>query len=164
MKHKDTIIQSLKLQKHREGGYFAEIHRSTEEIDTNRIGGKRSVLTSIYYMLTDDSPIGHFHINQSDIVHYFHIGDPILYLIVHPNGHLEKKLLGLDIEKGHQPQLIVKGGCWKASVLQQGTYGLIGEAVAPGFDYRDSLIAEPQNFRNLFPQLWSELAPYVSTR
>nr|VFK46752.1 MAG: Cupin superfamily (DUF985) [Candidatus Kentron sp. SD]VFK50111.1 MAG: Cupin superfamily (DUF985) [Candidatus Kentron sp. SD] len=52
------------------------------------------------------------------------------HLIVHPDGTLEKKLLGADPEKGWQLQLLVKGGCWKASVLQEGAFTMKQQ---PGF-------------------------------
>nr|VFK80500.1 MAG: hypothetical protein BECKSD772D_GA0070982_112014 [Candidatus Kentron sp. SD] len=162
MKDKNTIIESLGLDRHREGGYFSETYRSTQQVETDRPGGNRSLMTAIYYMLTaDDNPILYFHVNLSDAIHFFHGGDPILYLIVHPDGTLEKKLLGADPEKGWQLQLLVKGGCWKASVLQEGAFGLIGEVLAPGFEYRDNAMADPDGFKALFPELWRELSPYV---
>uniref|UniRef100_UPI0011148F60 cupin domain-containing protein n=1 Tax=Geitlerinema sp. PCC 9228 TaxID=111611 RepID=UPI0011148F60 len=60
-------MERLSLLEHLEGGYFAEIYRSPTSMDTNREGKERAVLTSIYYMLTDDRPIDRFHKNQSDI-------------------------------------------------------------------------------------------------
>ncbi|GET43651.1 hypothetical protein MiSe_84760 [Microseira wollei NIES-4236] len=32
-------------------------------METDRVGQQRSTMTSIYYLLTDDSPIDYFHIN-----------------------------------------------------------------------------------------------------
>ena len=58
-------------------------------------------------------------------------------------------------------QLLVPGGYWKAAVLEAGEFGLLGESVAPGFDYRDMEIGQADYFRDSFPNLWSELAPYV---
>ncbi len=37
-------------------------------------------------------------------------------------------------------QLLVKGGCFKATTLVNGDYGLVGEAVGPGFGYEDLTI------------------------
>nr|VFK51436.1 MAG: hypothetical protein BECKTUN1418D_GA0071000_10084 [Candidatus Kentron sp. TUN]VFK57247.1 MAG: hypothetical protein BECKTUN1418F_GA0071002_11104 [Candidatus Kentron sp. TUN]VFK65362.1 MAG: hypothetical protein BECKTUN1418E_GA0071001_11064 [Candidatus Kentron sp. TUN] len=161
MKDKDDIIQRLKLEKHVEGGYFSETYRSGLQIQTDRVGEGRSLLTAIYYMLTDDNPIGYFHTNLSDAIHFFHAGEPALYLIVHPDGRLEKRLLGADPEKGCQLQLLVEGGCWKASVLRKGSFSLIGEVITPGFEYQDNTMAEPDGFKALFPELWDELSPYV---
>ncbi|MGB3402610.1 MAG: cupin domain-containing protein [Microcoleaceae cyanobacterium] len=161
MMNKHHLISQLGLQMHPEGGYYSETHRSEMMIDTDREGQKRTVLTSIYYLLTDDRPIDHFHLNQSDIMHYFHGGSAILYLVLHPNGTLEQYKLGLNLAKGETPQLLVPGGYWKAAVLEAGEFCLLGEAVAPGFEFRDMEIAQPEVFRQEFPHLWEQLAPYV---
>jgi predicted cupin superfamily sugar epimerase len=120
------------------------------------------LMTSIFYMLTSNRPIGHFHKNKSDIMHYFHLGSPMIYLTISPKGELEKFTLGPDIMQGHLLQLMVKGGYWKASALEKGDFGLLSEAVSPGFDYDDMTIAEPDVLRNQFPHLWDQVAPYVA--
>ncbi len=94
-------------------------------------------------------------------MHYFQAGSAITYLIVYPSGRLDKLKLGLDFINGEVGQLLVPGGCWKAAVLEKGEFGLLGEAVAPGFDYRDMEVAKPDNIRQSFPDLWNELAPYI---
>jgi predicted cupin superfamily sugar epimerase len=159
--NKQQLIDSLSLVEHVEGGYFAETHRSAETISTIREGSDRAVLTSIYYLLTDDRPIDHFHKNQSDILHYFHLGSPITYLLLHPDGRLDRVQMGSDPNLGHVLQLLVPGGCWKAAVLERGEFGLIGEAVAPGFDYRDMELATAEGLQAEFPDQWESLAPYI---
>ena len=156
--NKDLLIERLELVKHIEGGYFARTYQSQKQ--TNG----RALSTSIYYMLTDDSPIGHFHINQSDILHFFHLGSPITYLTISPEGQLDTFILGNDITKGHLLQKVVLGGYWKASILEQGTFGLISEAVCPGFDYSDMRIATPDQLRLSFPDFWDKIKPYVKSK
>ena len=159
--NKNDLIEQLNLTEHTEGGYFVESYRSTETISTDRVDSDRSLLTSIYYLLTDDRPIDHLHRNQSDILHYFQAGSAITYLLVSPAGKLEKVKLGLNFAKGEVGQLLVPGGYWKAAVLESGEYGLLGESVAPGFDYRDMEIARADTFKADFPDLWSELSGYI---
>lgn len=159
--NKHDLIKHLSLTEHTEGGYFVESYRSDIEIPTHRAGSDRSILTSIYYLLTDDRPINHWNRNQSDIMHYFQAGSAITYLLVSPSGELEKVKLGLDFAQGEVAQLLVPKCYWKAAVLETGEFGLLGESVAPGFDYRDLEIAQSDSFQALFPELWSELAPYV---
>ncbi len=159
--NKQELIEHLSLVEHIEGGYFNETYRSGYIVSTDREGQERNILTSIYYLLTDDRPIDHFHKNQSDIIHYFHCGSPITYLILDSSGKLDKVKLGLNIAQGEKPQLLVPGGCWKAAILEAGEFGLLGEAVAPGFDYRDMEIATVDKFQEYFPHLWQELAPYI---
>ncbi len=161
--NKQDLIQKLALVEHREGGYFAETYRSSEIIKTDRSLRDRNIITSIYYLLTDDRPIGYFHRNQSHIIHYFHGGSSLTYLLLFPNGNLEKIKLGFNLDRGEVLQLIVPGGCWKATILESGEYGLLGEAVAPGFEYRDSELGTINYFQEHFSDLWDELKNYVKS-
>ena len=156
--NKNILIKKLNLKEHIEGGYFARTYQS--QLQTN----ERALLTSIYYMLTDDRPIGHFHMNQSDILHYFHLGSPMTYLTINPAGKLDSFILGPDITKGHVLQKAVPGGHWKASFLEQGTFGLLSEAVSPGFDYREMTIAKPDDLRLKFPEIWDRISHYVKLK
>jgi predicted cupin superfamily sugar epimerase len=54
--NKHDLIQQLSLTEHLEVGYFVESYRSAKTLSTNRVGSDRSLLTSIYYLLTDDRP------------------------------------------------------------------------------------------------------------
>lgn len=159
--NKHDLIQYLSLVEHVEGGYFRETYRSEINVSTDRVEHDRSILTSIYYLLTDDRPVDHFHKNQSDILHYFQAGSPITYLLLSPTGELEKVRLGLNFAQGDVAQLLVPGNYWKAAVLEEGEFGLLGESVAPGFDYRDMELGKADYFREFFPHLWSQLAPYI---
>lgn len=159
--NKRQLIEKLSLVPHIEGGYFARTYSSDLKADITSDSKPRCLLTSIFYMLTDDSPIGHLHKNKSDIIHYFHGGSPLTYLILHPGGNLEKKILGVDLDKGQQLQLIVRGGCWKATELETGEFGLISEAVSPGFEYEDMELAKETIIKNQFPQVWNRISKYV---
>ena len=77
--------------------------------------------------------MGQFHFNQSDILHYFHLGDAIEYSLIHADGSLQTLVMGSDVLSGQQLQLHVPGGIWKASRLLSGSngFGLISEAVSP---------------------------------
>lgn len=159
--NKRLLIEKLSLVPHIEGGYFSRTYCSDQVTDIGPHSKLRYLLSSIFYMLTDDSPIGYLHKNKSDIIHYFHGGSPLTYLILHPDGTLETKVLGIDLEKGQQLQLIVRGGCWKATELEAGEFGLISEAVSPGFEYEDMELAEKQLLKNQFPQLWDSISRYI---
>ncbi|MEM1008525.1 MAG: cupin domain-containing protein [Myxococcota bacterium] len=162
---KQDWIRALNMTEHVEGGYFCESYRARQQMDTDREGCQRAVMTSIYYMLTDDRPVDHLHLNRSNILHYFQAGSPITYLLLDPQkGILQRVTLGLDFTAGQVPQLCVPGGIWKAAVLEQGTYGLLGEAVAPGFDYRDMNVAGSAWVQEMFPQHWDALQHVVRVK
>ncbi|XOF33132.1 MAG: cupin domain-containing protein [Candidatus Electrothrix sp. YB6] len=148
----DKLITLLSLEPHlTEGGYFRRTYESDLHCDTDN--GSRMLLTSIYYMLTQDNPGGFLHKNKSDIIHYHHLGAAIKYTIVSPDGVLSEKILGPNISDGETLQLLVPGGWWKASRLYAGEYGLISEAVSPGFEYADNEIATEEFVRQNFPDI-----------
>ncbi|VVO92845.1 cupin domain-containing protein [Pseudomonas fluorescens] len=146
------LVASLDLEPHVEGGYYRRTYQSDNMVTTT--GGQRDRMTSIYYLLTKDSPIGHFHLNHSDIVHYYHLGDAIAYSLIFPDGTLETIMMGSDVVEGECLQLHVPGGVWKASRLMVGSagFGLISEAVSPGFDYADMQLGDRQKLSARFPE------------
>jgi purine nucleoside permease/predicted cupin superfamily sugar epimerase len=149
------LAEALNLEPHIEGGYFRQTFKADHRPSIATEKGDRVTMTSIYYLLSADSPVGHFHMNQSDIMHYFHTGDPITYYMLKPDGSLQITILGPDPTKGHQMQMMVKGGTWKASKIPTDAkfgYGLIGEAVAPGFDYADMQLGKTAMLLKQFPQ------------
>ena len=148
---KQSVIEALQLEAHVEGGYFRRTFQADHRAKLELSIGERFTLTSIFYMLTSDSPIGHWHRNRSDIIHYFHLGAPVTYYLLHPDGALETATLGSNLAAGHQLQLAVPGGVWKASHLPAGDYGLISEAVAPGFEYEDMTLGTREQLYALFP-------------
>jgi len=157
MQNKESIIRALKLEPHVEGGYFKRTFESPIHTSTNQ-----PAMSSIYYLLTKESSIGYLHKNKSDIIHFFHSGSPIKYYIVSPEGKLSTKIIGSDLEQGHQLQLMVKGGDWKASQLMQKgkslkDFGLISEAVCPGFEYKDMQLAAMEAFSKQHPGLAGQL-------
>ncbi len=151
---KQAWITKLQLEAHPlEGGYFRRTYESEHFI------GERKLLTSIYYMLTDDSPIGYMHRNRSDILHYYHAGSSLRYLLLDEAGHLQEQRLGIDA--GASPQLLVPGGVWKIAILEVGEYSLISEAVSPGFEYRDNTLAKVEEIQALYPDLYPEIQQWI---
>jgi predicted cupin superfamily sugar epimerase len=148
----DELVEQLGLEPHVEGGYFRRTFQADHRDPVDTAHGPRYTMTSIYYLLTRDSPVGHWHLNRSDILHFFHLGAAVTYYLIHPDGRLETVVLGPDPGKGHQLQLAVRGGTWKASRLGDGDYGLISEAVAPGFEYEDMTLGKRDKLLELFPQ------------
>jgi predicted cupin superfamily sugar epimerase len=77
---------------------------------------------------------------------------------------LSEKILGPDIGNGETLQLLVPGGWWKASRICAGEYGLISEAVSPGFDYADNEIATEELVLQLFPDIKPQLDEFIKPK
>ena len=148
------LAEHLGLDGHVEGGFFRRTYASDYTLLTTD-DRERLSMSSIFYLLAAESPIGHFHLNQSDIVHYFHLGDPITYYLLHPTGELETVVMGSDVRNGQVLQLTVPGGVWKASEIpSEGPlgFGLISEAVTPSFEYDDMTLGYQAQMLEAFPQ------------
>jgi uncharacterized protein len=170
-----SVLKTLNLQSHIEGGYFVETDRDALLIpnpfldlplltnatskDTSET---RNASTTIHYLLSPSSPVGHFHRNRARTVHTLHWGRG-RYVIIHfdqfssssstnakVKPRIETFIVGHDITAGEQVQWIVEGGKFKASFLlpddpndgvgkgggtQKGL--LISETVVPGFEFSD---------------------------
>lgn len=151
----EDVIQLLQLEVHVEGGYYRRTFESSHQPKVDTSGGERLMMSSIYYLLTARSPVGCFHLNKSDIVHYFQLGDPVSYYLIHPDGNLETRVMGADLGAGQLLQMTVPGGVWKASRLDgagPSAYGLISEAVCPGFDYSDMTLGDRAALSETFPR------------
>ena len=177
------LIDLLKLEPHREGGYFRRTYESkmkvsiTEGVETRSEnadpngGIRRHIMTSIYYLMTREKPILHMSLNRSDIIYYYHLGCPVEYLIINPrDGEVSRERLGPDILSGQKLQVLILGGSWRCGHMLTGLegassneYTLTSEAVAPGFDYADNQLATPQEISSKFPHLWETLKTYVYT-
>ncbi|KAI6888731.1 hypothetical protein KC363_g3251 [Hortaea werneckii] len=148
------LIQKLNLQPHPEGGYFVETdrdplripnpyaHTTSTQNPSSILVDTRNAMTSIHYLLTPRTPLGHFHRNKGRTVHTLHRGRG-RYVIIHadevastscPGGYggneslpesrrwtdharIETFVVGQDILKGERVQWIVDGGKYKCSFL-----------------------------------------------
>lgn len=156
------LVTQLGLEAHPEGGWFRQTHETVETVSTPN--GVRPLMNSIYYLLTPQSPIGALHRNRSDIIHFHHLGGPVQYLLVHPDGEVTETTLGPDHRAGHLPSFTAPAGCWKTSnVLASGAAAcLISEAVAPGFRYEDQEMATLDGFRREHPRLLDRFRPFIA--
>ena len=146
------IIDLLKLEPHPgEGGFFREIYRSGLTLDDR----DRCCGTSIYYFMTarDVSP---WHKVAADEIWYYHGGSPAVQLLIYPDGKMEKRIIGMDIQSGQCPQSVIPAGTWQATVLldrSEDSWGLFGAAVFPGFEYADFTGATVEQMATDFPHL-----------
>lgn len=151
-----SIVKSLNLLPHPEGGFYKETYRSSliipKSVLADNFSGDRSVCTGIYFLLTSDNFSAFHRIQQDEMWHYYS-GSPLLVHIIDPKGHYSEIEVGLDFDNGQQPQFVVPAGCWFASsVKEENSFSLVGCTVAPGFDFDDFELASFDMLSNKFPQ------------
>jgi predicted cupin superfamily sugar epimerase len=145
-------ISKLKLDKHPEGGYYANTYRSDRIINLPGYTGRRSTCTVIYYLLTGKQ-FASFHIMKSDEIWHFYSGSSLTLHIIDAKGKLKKSILGPKFDAGEQFQVTVKSDCWFAAcVNEKQSYSLVGCTVSPGFDYKDWKIGSRKELTEIYPQ------------
>jgi len=153
----DQIIALLNLTPHpKEGGYFIETYRSSETIPEktlpSRYKGIRSFATAIYYLLTPET-FSAMHRLQSDEIFHFYLGDPVEMLQLWPDGSGRLVILGSDILRGVQPQVVVPRGVWQgARLFKNGKFALLGTTVSPGFEFADYEYGQRDELVESYPQ------------
>lgn len=148
-------IEKLNLSPHPEGGYFKEAYRSPEIIKNENLPGRytgdRNFSTSIYFLLEGEN-ISHFHKLKSDETWHFYDGSPAKIYILSGEGILTEKIIGLNIENGEVPQVLIEKDNWfAAEVIDKDSFILAGCTVSPGFDFSDFKMAEREALLKSFP-------------
>ena len=145
-------IDTLGLIAHPEGGYYRETYRSglsiAREALPPQFTGPRLVSTAIYFLL-DGENFSAFHRLRSDAMWHFYAGGALTVYVIDASGLCSELQLGRDNEAGESLQVVVKAGCWFASL---GAYTLVGCTVAPGFDFEDFELGKRSQLITLYPQ------------
>jgi predicted cupin superfamily sugar epimerase len=167
------VAERLRMQPHREGGYFRETYRSVLEVQTE--AGARPLSTAILYLLTEQGP-SRFHRLRSDELWFYHAGAPAEMVFLQ-SGPIVYQLVGLDT-----PEVVVPAQCWVgARVLNenQADWGagraperrwtpdrrlapelrwtLVSCVVSPGFDFEDFELADREALLRDYPQARREI-------
>lgn len=141
------------MQPHPEGGWYKETYRASGSIPDSALEdfeGARSFSTGIYFLLTKEN-FSAFHRIKSDEMWHFYDGDGLVIHELTENGNYIEHKLGLNIEEGEQPQLVISAKSWFASEVKTGgKWCLVGCTVSPGFDFQDFELAERNSLINEF--------------
>jgi predicted cupin superfamily sugar epimerase len=136
-----ALVEKLGLVPHPEGGWYREIYRSPERVQTRR--GLRSALTTIYYLL-ERGQLSRWHVVQSDEIWHFYGGAPLELMEYDPlTARLQRHVLGAT-QRGNTTVAVIPAQVWQAARTlggdpgeQPGEYSLVGCTVGPGFEFED---------------------------
>ena len=134
-------IEKLGLEEHIEGGFFREIYRSADNVNSDSLSadfdGERALATTIYFLLKSGQT-SKFHRLKFDEIWFYHYGSPIRIHMIDSEGKYTSHVLGLDVDKNQKPQVLVPASTiFGAEVLEPDSFGLVSCMVTPGFDFRD---------------------------
>ncbi|KAK3378106.1 RmlC-like cupin domain-containing protein [Podospora didyma] len=163
-----NIMDALELKEHAEGGYYVETDRDSRLVPSPFLNGPaskseweaalkrpgfdpkfRNASTTIFYLLTPNSPQCNFHRTRARSIHTVVRGRG-RYVVLHANETEENCrvatfAVGHNVAAGEKLQWIVEGGAYKASFLLPDQDGglessgglLISETLVPGFEVYD---------------------------
>ena len=127
-----TIINTLNLEPHPEGGFYKEMYRSETNAKDLIGSSNKSALTSIYYLLAGKD-FSAWHRIQSDETWYFHLGCDVLIYFFDENKLLRTKQIGMTSKN---LQATIAAHTWfAAKPLSENDFSLVSCAVAPGFEF-----------------------------
>ncbi len=131
-----TLIRTLGLAPHPEGGWYRETWRAPAP------AGVRPSGTAILFLLPRGER-SHWHKVDATELWLFHAGAPlVLSLSVDATGPATLLTLGPDPLAGHDPQLIVPADHWQAA-RTTGAHTLVSCIVSPGFGFDGFTLADP---------------------
>lgn len=152
----DYFISKLNLEGHIEGGYFKEVYRNS--FDTTGEGykynfeGVRALSTAIYFLLKSGQ-VSKFHKLKFDELWFYHCGCPMVIHMIDEQGEYSRAILGLDIERGELPQILVPSNTiFGAEPLEVDTFSFVSCMVSPGFDYKDFYLYEEKELIDMYPK------------
>lgn len=152
----EYFISKLGLDGHIEGGYYKELYRTSFSVSVEgskfNIDSDRALSTTIYYLLKSGQ-VSKFHKLKSDEIWFYHYGCPMIIHIIDENGVYKALKLGLDLENGESPQILVPADTiFGAEPLHRDSFSLVSCMVSPGFDFRDFTLYESKELCAMFPQ------------
>ena len=151
----EYFVENLNMTAHPEGGFYKETFASTENISDKDLDvnfeGSRMLWTSIYFLLRDGE-VSNFHRLKSDEMWYYHSGSPLTIYMISPDGKLTTEQLGLNIENGEKPQVLVPKDYIFGSAMNNEGYALVGCMVSPGFEFRDFELFKKSFLLEKYPQ------------
>ncbi len=132
------IIRTLELERHPEGGWYAETFRDEG-------AGGRAHGTSIYYLLEGGDVSAWHRIDAAETWHWY-AGGPLVLTVSPPEGiGARTQTLGPDLRSGQRPQFTVPAHHWQTAE-SLGAWTLLGCTVAPGFQFETFELA-PADWR-----------------
>ena len=141
-----TIVDTLNLKKHPEGGFYSETYRSAQKT-ANEEG---VLMTSIYFLLTSEN-VSNFHRISNDELWFHHEGSPIVIHTLEDKMHKEY-ILGKTYNDVCRPQHLVKGNTiFGSAVIEPNAYALVSCVVSPGFEFKDFALLSYDELIKEFP-------------
>ncbi|HKZ20517.1 MAG TPA: cupin domain-containing protein [Acidimicrobiia bacterium] len=111
--------------------------------------------TAIYF-LVQKHDFSALHRLTGVETYHFHGGAPLRFLLLHPDGHIARHILGLNTAVGERPALVVPANVWQGSETT-GEWSLVGATMAPGFRPEMFELGARADLIDRFPQATDDI-------
>jgi predicted cupin superfamily sugar epimerase len=127
----EELIRTLGMRPHPEGGWYAEVFRSSSGVQPDDDRPIRSALTTIDFLLARGQ-FSAWHRVRSDEVWHLLEGGPLRLWTLAPAG---PQVTAVDLGPNCRRH-VVPAGWWQAAE-PLGDFAYVGATVGPGFDFLD---------------------------
>jgi predicted cupin superfamily sugar epimerase len=151
--HAQRIIDLLRLQGGSTCGYTGATFTSAIRIPGALLAGfegDRSAGFCQYFLVTKQAQVQLHRIRATQIYHHY-AGAPLEVLLLPQNGEARTALVGMDLESGMRPQLLIEGGTFHAARVSGGEWSLLGTTLWPAVEPPDVEHGDPGAFASRFP-------------
>jgi predicted cupin superfamily sugar epimerase len=112
--------------------------------------------SAIYYLLADRD-FSAMHVLTAAETYHHYVGAPLRMLLLHPDGTVERPVLGSDLAAGQRPQLVVPAGTWQGS-RSAGEWTLVGTTTAPPFEWEMFTLGRRAELQAQYPAAAADIA------
>ncbi len=134
----EELIRLHGLAPHPEGGFFRETFRSRQCVLADDRRGRRSALTTIFFLLASGQ-CSRWHRVASDEVWHYCEGAPLEHLVIDPSlENCRRAFLG-PAGPEVSPVIVIPAGWWQAAA-STADYTLSSCTVGPAFDFADFVL------------------------
>jgi predicted cupin superfamily sugar epimerase len=159
------LIEHYQMQRvPQEGAWYSLTYSSDDRIEgaalPARYSGRGHAAGSAIVALLTAADFSAMHRLQTDEVWHFYGGAPIEMLLLYPDGHGEKVILGAQVFAGQLPQFTVPHGVWQGSApagRAASRYSFVGTQLSPAFDYADFEIGYRDRLQQQYPAFTNEI-------
>jgi predicted cupin superfamily sugar epimerase len=125
------LVHELGMRPHPEGGWYAEVFRSSCSVQPNDDRPARAALTTIDFLLARGQ-FSAWHRVRSDEVWHLLEGGPLRLWTLAPAG---QRPTFIDLGAGCRRHVVAAG--WWQAAEPLGGFAYVGATVGPGFDFAD---------------------------
>jgi uncharacterized protein len=157
----EQICALLKLEPNATCGFVRNTYLNNQSIPAGALpppfAGARPVGSALYFLVTPTAPVRLHRIRNDQLYHYY-LGDPLELLLLHDDGTTGRVVVGPDLRRGEQVQLLIPGNTFHtARVIGRHRWFLGASTEWPGVVPSDVEIGDLGQLAAKYPAVAADL-------